>query len=285
MSLQEFGSVSWSRLAASSTGVALGALMLMSGAANAASPAGDVVVPTESGSGGVGVPTGGSTATPPLNTIRFACQMSGGASTVMYMPESQPNQAYAWAVPSNMGGGWSSDARCTEISRRLEAYRPDGLIEMKTAVENGYNTICVTTEQVPSCRIVLTVPQGQDPVALRDRVFQNLTIADSGQQTQGVAAYTDGGKNSNLLGQLGQVLGIGGKAPSAKPSSGNIDLRPFLDRKDGGTGDRLTGGVTVRPAAIAPQPVVQPAKVTPTPPAAQPAPTSGKKFKRGLFRR
>ena len=284
MSLQKLASGSQSRLAARSTGIVLGALMLMSGAAQAASPAGsnvqiaqtgDVVVPTETTGG---TSTSGSTTTPPLNTIRFTCQSSGGVPTVMYMPESQPSQAYAWAVPSNMGGGWSSDRRCTEISRRLEAYRPDGLIEMKTAVENGYNTICVTTEQVPSCRIVLTVPQGQDPVAIRDRVFQNLTIADSGQQTQGVVTYADGGKTSNILGQLGQVLGIGGSsgATTAKPMgrSGDIDLRPFLDRKDGGTGARLTGGVTLRPATSTPQP----AKVT------QPAPATGKKLKPRLFR-
>ncbi len=272
MSLQEFGFGSRSRLAARGTGIMLGALMLVGGAAQAGSAvqiaqSGDVVVPTETTGGSA---TGGTT-TPPLNTIRFACQSSGGVPTVMYMPESQPNQAYAWAVPSNMGGGWSSDRRCTEISRRLEAYRPDGLTEMKTSVENGYNTICVTTERVPSCRIVLTVPQGQDPVALRDRVFQNLTIADSGQQTQGVAAYTD--KGNNILGQLGQVLGIGGSSANAKPlvRSSNIDLRPFLDAKDGGTGARLTGGMAIRQAT-------PPAKVT------QPAPATGKKLKPGLFR-
>jgi Circadian oscillating protein COP23 len=272
MSLQEFCSGSRSHYAARGTGIMLGALMLVGGAAHAASPigagvkiaqVGDVVVPTETTGGGS---TGGTTTTPPLNTIRFTCQSSGGVPTVMYMPESQPTQAYAWAVPSNMGGGWSADRRCTEISRRLEAYRPDGLIEMKTAVENGYNTICVTTERVPSCRIVLTVPQGQDPVAIRDRVFQNLTIADSGQQTQGVVTFAEGGKANGILGQLGQVLGIGGNSglTSTKPlmRSGDIDLRPFLDRKDGGTGARLTGGMTVRPAA----------------------PTTGKKLKPGLFR-
>jgi Circadian oscillating protein COP23 len=277
MSLQEFGSVVRSRRALRGTGIVLGALMLFGGAAHAAptlrlAQTGDVVVPTEPAGGTTGGTTGGTggtggtTTTPPLNTIRFACQSSGGVPTVMYMPESQPNQSYAWAVPTNMGGGWSADRRCSEISRRLESYRPDGLIEMKTAVENGYNTICVTTERVPSCRIVLTVPQGQDPVATRDRVFQNLTIADSGQSTQGVVTFAEGGRSNNILGQLGQVLGIGGKpsglGTTTKPlmRSRDIDLRPFLDRKDGGTGERLIGGTVNQPRS------------------------TGKKLKPGLFR-
>jgi Circadian oscillating protein COP23 len=268
MSLQEFGSGSRSRIALSGTGLALGGLMLLGGVANAASPTrtfqvaqstGDVVVPTES--------SGGSTTTPPLSSIRFACQSDRGIPTVMYMPESQPGQAYAWAVPINMGGGWSPERRCTEISRRLESYRPDGLLEMKTGVENGYNTVCVTTERVGSCRIVLTVPQGQDPVAIRDRIFQNLTVADSGQQTQGVVTFADGRGGNKLLGQIGQVLGIGnmtglgGTQPTVRSS--NIDLRPFLDRKDGGTGERLTGGISIRQGS---------------------QPSTGKKLKPRLFR-
>jgi len=175
--------------------------------------------------------------------------MVNGQYTVMYFPESQPGQSYAWATPGAMGGGWSSDRRCNEISRRLESYRPDGLVEMQTAVENGYNTICVTTEKAAGCRIVLTVPRGQDPMATRDRVFQNLTVADSGQQTQGVNTYTgSGSRNSGAVGDLinlgNQVLGSGGSRSLA--SSGNINLRPFLDRADGGTGAMLRGDVPAR---------------------------------------
>ncbi len=222
--------------------------------AQTTSPSGDIVVPIE-GTGGNPIPgstTPGSTIpNPPLSGVRFACQSSNGQPTVMYMPESQPNQAYPWAVPSALGGGWSSDRRCGEIARRLESYRADGLLEMKTAVENGYNTICVTTDRVPSCRIVLTVPTGQDPLATRDRVFQNLTIADSGQQTQGVLTYGQNGADGNILNQLGSLLGIrnlrGTVAPVPKAiHSSDINLKPFLDRQDGGTGERLNGGVAVR---------------------------------------
>ncbi|XPM57456.2 MAG: COP23 domain-containing protein [Leptolyngbya sp. IPPAS B-1204] len=102
-----------------------------------------------------------STTTQNLNDVRFSCQVVNGQYTVMYNPQSQPGQYYPWATPTAMGGGWSPDRRCNEISRRLEFYRPDGLLELQTGLENGYNTVCVTTEAMPSCRIVLTVPKGK----------------------------------------------------------------------------------------------------------------------------
>ncbi|MER3431884.1 MAG: hypothetical protein C4288_00255 [Leptolyngbya sp. ERB_1_1] len=227
--------------------LSLGAVMVAGAAmAQTTSPSGDVVVDTIPDRGGSTTPSPGGTTTVPSPTAagtRFACQANNGQNTVMYFPESQPNRAYPWAVPSTLGGGWSSDRRCNEIARRLESYRPDGLVEMKTGVENGYNTICVTTDRVPTCRIVLTVPPGQDATTTRDRVFQNLSVADSGQQTQGVLTY--GGGRSNILDQIGRAVGIGGRR-STSVSNGNINLKPFLSPNDGGTGERLVGGVQVR---------------------------------------
>jgi hypothetical protein len=197
---------------------------------------------------------------------RFTCEQTNGEYTVMYHPESRPGEAYAWAVPKEMGGGWSEERRCNEISRRLETYRPDGLQEMKTAVENGYNTVCVTTQKDGSCRIVFTVPDGQDPMVTRDRVFENLTIADGGQQTQGVNTLTDRDRSNNSLGslgkleqtgqsgrsgrssqinQLGRILGQGieeiARGSQSNTNNDPINLRPFLDPADGGTGTKLQG--------------------------------------------
>jgi hypothetical protein len=134
--------------------------------------------------------------------------------------------------------GWwlNSERRCNEISQRLESYRPDGLQELRTAVANNYNTICVTTQENPSCRIVLTVPPDQDPVSTRDRVFQNLTTADSGQQTEGVNTFV-GGQPTN---EIGQLFKLGG-GNNRRVASNSIKLRPFLDQADGGTGTRLQG--------------------------------------------
>jgi hypothetical protein len=171
---------------------------------------------------------------------RFTCQMHNGQYTVMYNPESQSGQAYPWAVPNDMGSNWSAQRRCNEISARLESYRPDGLLELQTGMENGYNTVCVTTESASNCRIVFTVPEGQDPMATRDQVFENLTMADSGQQTQGVNTFVGGG--NDVLGQIGDILGAS-NAPSTLSSGRNgISLKPFLAPEDGGTGTRLTNG-------------------------------------------
>jgi hypothetical protein len=111
---------------------------------------------------------------------------------------------------------------------------------MTTGTENGYNTVCVTTERVPGCRIVFTVPPGQDPVSTRDRVFENLTVADSGQQTDAINTYTSRGNDGvgNLLNRGREILGVGKSRPNK-----NINLQPFLDKKDGGTGSQLQGGV------------------------------------------
>ena len=189
----------------------------------------------------------GSSVPPRINSdTRFTCELVNGEYTVMYRPETRPNQAYPWAVPSQLGGGWTPQRRCNEITRRLESYRPDGLLEMTTGFENGYNTICVTTQVDPTdCRIVLTVPPGQDPQLTRDLIFENLLVADDGQQTQGIYTYTSNGQGNDLVNQIGNVLsGLGG-GNSQSTSPKNINLRPFLDRADGGTGEHLGQGQSV----------------------------------------
>lgn len=184
-----------------------------------------------------------STTVPPVESgTRFACQYVDGQYMVMYYPESQPDQAYAWATPTELGGGWTPERRCAEISRRLESYRPDGLQELTTGTENGYNIVCATTSRDPSCRIVFTVPPGQDPIATRDRVFENLAVADAGQSTQGVSTYT-GDDLGSLIQQVGDALNLDLSSGSSRQRSRGLDLRPFLDRQDGGTGTRLQGGI------------------------------------------
>ena len=106
----------------------------------------------------------GAGGNPVSEDVRFECQLSNGEYTVMYLPESQPEAAYAWATPGELGGGWTAERRCFTISERLESYRPEGLAELLVGSENGYDTVCATTEQFPNlCKIVFTVPPGQKP--------------------------------------------------------------------------------------------------------------------------
>ena len=170
---------------------------------------------------------------------RFSCELVNGEYTVMYSPESQPDQSYPWAIPSELGGGWTPQKRCDAITQRFEEYRGEGLLELATGTENGYNTICVTTQLDPSdCKLILTVPPGQDPQLTRDLIFDNLLVADDGQQTQGVYTFGDGQSGNDILSEVEGM--IGGKKKNS--SSGNINLRPFLDPADGGTGQQLTKG-------------------------------------------
>lgn len=170
---------------------------------------------------------------------RFTCQYFNGQPTVMYLPEGQPGRSFPWAVPRTLGDGWTAERRCQEISQRLERYRPDGLNELRTGFENNYQTICVTTDRVPSCRIVLTVPPGQNAEIVRDRVFESIAIADSGQMTQGVNAFT--GNNNNFVNQLGRLFNVPiPNANNTTPRRSGINLKPFLATEDGGTGERLT---------------------------------------------
>ncbi len=177
---------------------------------------------------------------------RFECQISNGNYTVMYLPKSQPDQAYAWATPAAMGGGWTAENRCYTISERLESYRPEGLTQLQVGKENGYDIVCATTEQEPSlCKIVFTVPTGQNPVATRDQVFENLTLADGGSETTGVNTFTGTGSN-NILGQITAALDLPFPKRTAATRNG-INLKPFLDINDGGTGAALNQRPTARP--------------------------------------
>lgn len=189
------------------------------------------------------------TDTPDItSSTRFFCQYTGGEYTVMYNPKSRPNEAFAWAVPSELGGGWTPELRCQEIARRLEEYRPDGLLELQTGTENGYNTVCATSEANSRCRIVFTVPPGQDPTTTRNAVFDNLTVANSGQTTQGVNTFVGNGGNDSL----GQIVNIGRSLFGKRNRSfqgtqlrAGMNLRPHLDPSDGGTGKALKQGVPI----------------------------------------
>jgi hypothetical protein len=188
------------------------------------------------------VPSGG-------NQTRFMCESMDSQSTVTYHPVDRPGDRYPWAVPSTMGSTWNASKRCTEIARRLEEYRRDGLKELRTEVKNQYDTVCVTTEKNSECRIVFTIPKGQDAISTRDSVFRNLTMADSGQTTTGVNTFADGGNNNlnsilgNILPNIGTNPGVNAPNPVRALPKDSIDLRPFLSIKDGGTATKLRAPV------------------------------------------
>ena len=191
----------------------------------------------------------GSTTTADASS-RFFCQIWNGQYTVMYSPENRSGEVFPWAVPKDLSNGWVAEKRCNEISRRLEEYRPDGLNELSTGTENGYNIVCATTQSNSACRIVFTVPPGQDPLVTRNSVFQNLTVADGGTMTQGVNTYVSNGNgNLNLTDNLVNLgLSVLGNNSGWRSSYADrdINLKPYLSPADGGTGRGLTNGVRLQ---------------------------------------
>jgi Circadian oscillating protein COP23 len=212
---------------------------------------GAVVVPTEpSGSSGSSIPVDTGSPTSSSGTVvggsRFVCQNYNGQYTVMYQPQSQPGQFFAWAAPTRLGGDWDPYKRCVTIAQRLEQYRPDGLQELQTGFLNNENIVCVTTEANPSCRIVLTVPRDKDPYVVRNSIFQNLVSADDGQQTTAVNTYRNNRGGVDEIYNIGRTILGSGNSQARSSSRSGIDLKPFLDRKDGGTGTKLRNGVAIR---------------------------------------
>ncbi|RUR75280.1 COP23 domain-containing protein [Chlorogloeopsis fritschii PCC 9212] len=235
----------------------LGLSLALSNSTVFAQSSGDVVVPTVPGDG-TSTTTNTSTTTTTSNTsttidpaTRFSCQNYNGQYTVMYQPESQPGRFFAWANPRTLGGGWDAYKRCATIAERLETYRPDGLTELRTSTLNGYNVLCVTTEANSACRLVLTVPPEKDPYAVRDSVFQNLISADSGQTTIGVNTFSSrsNGNGVQEIYNLGRTLlgNSGNNNNRTRASRDPVNLKPFLDRNDGGNGSKLKNGVAIRP--------------------------------------
>jgi hypothetical protein len=208
---------------------------------------GGIVVPTTSDPSGSSVPidTSPTSSSGTVDGARFVCQNYNGQYTVMYQPESQPGQFFAWAAPARLGGNWDPYKRCVTIAQRLEQYRPDGLQELQTGFLNNENIVCVTTESNPSCRIVLTVPRDKDAYAVRNSIFQNLIAADEGQQTTAVNTYRNSRGGVDEIYNIGRTI-LGGSNRQVSSSRSGINLKPFLDRKDGGTGTKLRNGVAIR---------------------------------------
>ncbi len=181
------------------------------------------VIPIESA-----LPPANPPALPPSPVTeepRFVCEFQNGQYVVSYRPENQFDRSFPWALPRALGGGWTGERRCQEIARRLESYRPDGLDELRIGRENGYNTVCATTDRVPACRIVFTVPPGQDPFLTRDRVFANLVSAEQGQLTAPV---------NTLAGRRLRFTDLLRGQRTTSPRAG-IPLKPFLAPQDGGS--------------------------------------------------
>ncbi|MEM7595546.1 MAG: COP23 domain-containing protein, partial [Cyanobacteria bacterium P01_A01_bin.83] len=104
----------------------------------------------------------------------FRCDTSGNVPTTMYQ-SSQGNQEpwIQWVSDHFSGSGWSPDARCQEVSARLETYRKNKKLRYVTlGTVNNQTVICVASKDQGPCEgIIYTLKPGQDGIKALNNLF------------------------------------------------------------------------------------------------------------------
>ena len=114
--------------------------------------------------------------TPPVKTIQsgFRCDTSGDLPTTLY--ESSQGTAEPWIKWQSdhfSSSGWSPEARCQEVSSRLETYRRNKKLKYVTlGTVNNQSVICVASQEGGKCEgIIYTLKPGQDGLKALNNLF------------------------------------------------------------------------------------------------------------------
>ena len=114
------------------------------------------------------------TTSPNLIQSGFRCDTSGNVPTTMYQ-SSQGNLEpwIQWVSDHFAGSGWSPDARCQEVSARLETYRKNKKLRYVTlGTVNNQTVICVASKDQGPCEgIIYTLKPGQDGIKALNNLF------------------------------------------------------------------------------------------------------------------
>ena len=110
---------------------------------------------------------------PPIQS-GFRCDTSGDVPTTLYQ-SSQGNREpwIQWVSDHFAGSGWSPDARCQEVSSRLETYRRNKKLRYVTlGTINNQSVICVASQDQGPCEgIIYTLKPGQDGIQALNNLF------------------------------------------------------------------------------------------------------------------
>jgi len=104
----------------------------------------------------------------------FLCDTSGDVPTTMYQSGQGNSEPWIqWVSDHFSGSGWSPDARCQEVSSRLETYRKNKKLRYVTlGTVNNQSVICVATKDQGPCEgIIYTLKPGQDGVQALNNLF------------------------------------------------------------------------------------------------------------------
>lgn len=114
--------------------------------------------------------------TTPVSTSQsgFRCDTSGDVPTTMYQSgEGNSEPWIQWVSDHFAGSGWSPDARCQEVSSRLETYRKNKKLRYVTlGTVNNQSVICVASQDQGPCEgIIYTLKPGQDGIQALNNLF------------------------------------------------------------------------------------------------------------------
>lgn len=104
----------------------------------------------------------------------FLCDTNGEAPTTMYKSSQGTSEPWIqWVSDHFAGSGWSPDARCQEVSSRLETYRKNKKLRYVTlGTVNNQSVICVASKDQGPCEgIIYTLKPGQDGIKALNNLF------------------------------------------------------------------------------------------------------------------
>ena len=112
----------------------------------------------------------------PIETIQsgFRCDTSGNLPTTLYQSSQGVAEPWIkWQSDHFSGSGWSPEARCQEVSSRLETYRRNKKLKYVTlGTVNNQSVICVASQEGGKCEgIIYTLKPEQDGLKTLNNLF------------------------------------------------------------------------------------------------------------------
>lgn len=104
----------------------------------------------------------------------FSCDTTGQTPTTIYQSKQGGSEPWIqWVSDHFADSGWSPDARCQEVSNRLETYRQNRKLRYVTlGTINNQSVICVASENQGPCEgIIYTLKPGQDGIKALNNLF------------------------------------------------------------------------------------------------------------------
>lgn len=104
----------------------------------------------------------------------FRCDTSSELPTTLYQSSQGTAEPWIkWQSDHFSDSGWSPEARCQEVSSRLETYRRNKKLKYVTlGTVNNQSVICVASEEGGKCEgIIYTLKPGQDGLKALNNLF------------------------------------------------------------------------------------------------------------------